>query len=151
MMIGPKGLVGGGFAIIGGIFIILTLSSLGQTLWLRTTGERADGTIIGWEACGRYSHCPVALFADKSGKQRQAVSSVGFRRSNSGLSKIAYENGDKVAIAYPAGHPEKARFVSTGSQLVMVFVALFASAIVALGIWIIRIERKEMREDGWVI
>lgn len=150
-MLGPKGLVGGLFAIIGALFLVLSLSSLAQGLWLRVKGERAEGVIIGWGSCGRYSHCPVALFTDISGKQHQAVSSVGIGRSSSGLSKIAYENGDKVAIAYPAGHPEQARFVSNGSQLIMVFIALFASAFVALGIWIIRNERKEMRQDGWII
>lgn len=149
-MLGLKGLVGGLFAIIGALFLVLSLSSLAQGLWLSAKGERAEGVIIGWESCGRYSHCPVALFTDASGIERQAVNPEGIKRSSLGLAKIAWGKGDKVTLAYPAGRPEKAEFVSIGRLLLLAFIALFASAFVTIGIWVIRRERHEMREDGWI-
>ena len=124
------------------------LTSLGNSLLLRIKGERAQGTIIGWQSCGRNANCPVAFFTDKSGKQRQVVSSVGFKLSSRGLARMAFQEGDNISLAYPSGCPEKAEFIWTGSLLLSIFSALLAATVASVGIWIIRLDRRELGADS---
>lgn len=53
-----------------------------------------------------------------------------------------------MRISYPAGLPEKAVFADGRTVAWMLGTALFLVLFPALGIWLIRSDRRELREQG---
>lgn len=106
--------VGGGFGVIGPIFLVIGLVFGANALALAGRAERADGTVV--EVVARTtsnsdgtrstSWYPTVAF-EAGEKTVRFVSSVGFGPSR-------YEVGDTVPVAYDPDHPSDAKIATFG-------------------------------------
>ncbi|WP_435418910.1 DUF3592 domain-containing protein [Parerythrobacter aurantius] len=151
-MIGPKGLVGAIFALGGGLFLILPVWQIVGIQIDRMTGVTVSGEVVGVSIDGsmRAARRPVAAFRDEDGVRREALGWIGVRQGIRTSPRLTHAIGSQVSLSYPEGRPQDARFSDAKSQLMLGLIAAAGLLFASLGAWLIRADRREMREDGWI-
>lgn len=153
-MIGLKGVVGAGFLLAGSALASFALWNILQNIVAWPGEIEVRGEIIalssapGGTKCGT-SYRPLARFLDAQGNRHEIVGKVGLCSRNR-RKAATHAVGDKVTIRYPADSPQDARLVDLTSSLWFAFTFAFSLPFLATGIWAIRSDRRELREDGWI-
>lgn len=152
MSVGLKGIVGAAFVLLSGPFLLFSVGGLGKIAWLALTGEVTTGVVSTSDSRSGGSRgtsaVPVVSFIDESGQTRQVSGTIGLRKSLNGRQRLTHAIGTEVRLVHPAGKPEEAVFADGKTIAWMTFTALFVALFPALGIWLIRSDRREMREQG---
>lgn len=154
MSMGLKGIIGAGFVLITAPMLLIMLASLGKIAWFSATGEVATAQVYtsDMRSAGRgSSSVPVARFVDGAGQTRFVAGEIGRGKSLSGRQRLTHAVGTTVRVAYPAGRPDEAVFADGKTIAWMSFTALFVLLFPALGIWLIRSDRRELREQGMIV
>lgn len=154
MSFGPKSLGGLMFVIIGGFSALYFAYGLGSIAWLSIAGETGTGVVSGYRhipAAGRGGSSSRAqvTFRDTQGAEHVVEMRFSFSNRMSGQRRETHEVGERVRVLYPKGKPYEA-IISDGTTIGWhLFLALFSSIFLTLGIWLIRADRKEQKELGW--
>ena len=100
------------FALVGAAFIVGAVTSAFNTLSFLGAAERATGEVISLEETRSSRDSPLfrPVFRFKTSRGREIVF-----RSPSSSSPPAYDQGERVEIAYLASAPERARVISISS------------------------------------
>lgn len=151
MNIGLKGLVGAGFVLISAPLLLIMLTSLGKIAWFSTTGEVAQARVYASDMrSGIRGTVPVARFVDGAGQIRFVAGEIGRKKSLSGRERLTHAVGTTVRVAYPAGRPDEAVFADGKTIAWMAFSVLFIAIFPAVGVLLLRSDRRELREQGMI-
>lgn len=147
---GPKGLFGGLFLLIGVGFFLAGAYRLVATNTIAWNGVRVTAEITGHERSGRRGW--VAVYAFKTRDGQMAYGRAGTRLFSSGNNVRALqaeEVGRKIPVIYDPADPQRSvadTFMGRWSAILMM---LFVLPHLLFGIYLLRRDRKEQREDGW--
>lgn len=147
-MIGAKGLIGTLFLLVGVVFVGASLNRAWEANSLAVTGAHTHGEVASMtrkSSSGRrggQSWHAWVVFKTAAGEE------IRFE-DKQGSALRSFDEGEIVRIAYDPNNPENAIIDRFWTRFAPVLGALFASLFVALGGWLIRRDRREMKEDGW--
>ncbi len=154
MSMGRNGLIGAGFVALSIPFLLLSIGGLGKIAWFGLTGEVTMGVVTTSDSRSGGSRgsssVPVVRFIDDTGHVRYVSGKIGRSKSLSGRQKLTHSIGTTVRLAHPAGRPEQAVFADGKTIAWLAFIAMFVALFPALGIWLIRSDRRELREQGMI-
>ncbi|WP_284123697.1 DUF3592 domain-containing protein [Parerythrobacter aestuarii] len=148
-MIGGKGLVGAAFLLAGLVFVGGGVFKTWEVNALAATGVHTRGEVTYMKRkstsgrSGGRSWYAWVVFRTSTGEE------IGFE-NRQGSALRSHEVGDIVDVVYDPADPSDAIIDNFWTRFAWVFATLFASVFVLLGGWLVRRDRREQREDGWI-
>lgn len=155
-MIGLKGFIGAFFLLGSSVFLFGMGGNLTQIVYLRMTGVEAVGEVVELRRHlrrirRRARYAPVARFRDDSGNAHEVQGRIRLGKRVFGDPRRAtHDIGERVRVSYPSGRPEDARFTDNKTLFIYIGGTLFVLPFFALGVWLIRLDRRELKSDGWL-
>lgn len=142
-MFGPKSLFGAVFLIAGSVFFIAGIWKSWEANQFAQSGIEAEGVVTEVRryrsgSKGRGTWRPTVVFTARDGKSHWFVSRPGT------LISTTYRVGERVPVIYQPSDPGAAMLDTTRGRYGWLAASLFASLFLALGVWLIRSERREL-------
>ncbi len=148
---GPNGLFGAAFLLVGGGFFVAGSYMLVDANRIALSGVATTGTIVGHQARGsRGGRAAVYTFTDNAGREMQGSVRIGSGGSGRRAQRQREADiGRKITVFYdPADSRQSVADTVMGrwgGLLIMLFVLPFMLA----GLYLLRRDRREQIEDGW--
>jgi hypothetical protein len=155
MSFGPKSLAGLLLAISGSFPALYFLSGLSSMAWLSVTGESATGIVTGFRdtpPAGRSrggSTRPQVTFRDHDGREHLIEARFSLGNSKSEGSHATHELRERIPVLYPREKPEAGIMADTATIAWHILASIFSAAFILIGLWAIRSDVRQQREDGW--
>jgi hypothetical protein len=150
--VGPKGLIGAAFLLVGGGFFVGGSYMLVDANRIALSGVATTGTIIGHEARGsRGGRAAVYTFRDNSGREMRGSVRIGLGGSSrSARQQREAEIGRKIGVFYDPADPRQSVADTVMGRWGGLLIMLFVVPHMLIGIYLLRRDRREQIEDGWV-
>lgn len=154
MSFGPKGLGGLIFALIAGAAALHFTYGLGTMAWLSVTGISVEGKVtafVSYPSNGksRGGTRIQVTFKDQKGQGQMVEARFGRGNGMSAKPRTTHQLGENVRVLYPRDKPEAAIIADPVTIAWHIVVSLLSAAFALVGLWIIRADVRQQREDGW--
>lgn len=147
---GPKGVIGAAFLIVGSVFFLLAGKSLVEANAGAWNGVETTGTILGHAPSGRRGGRIVVYgFEDEQGRRFEGRTKVPTGRGRRARQRRAEDVGRAVPVFYDPADPSRSTLDTFLGRWVYLLIMLFVLPHMAIGAYLIRRDRREAHEDGW--
>jgi hypothetical protein len=150
---GPKGLFGGAFLLVSSLFFLVGAYWLVDANLIAMNGVRTTGQIAGYEGSAR-RHVLVYSFVDRKGRRftgRLTPYSSKSRRLRHARAKAALDVGGPIPVIYDPANPHRSVADTFKGRFGALLWMLFVTPFMAIGIVLIRRDRREQIADGWAL
>ena len=149
---GPKGVLGAGFAILSGVMTVLLLWEFAEISRIAWQGIDAEGVVVEQRlrvnGASSSANAPVVAFTDLEGREHRFEARLGTVRGIN-PNRTTHPTGQRVMVTYLADRPEEAVIRGFAQHWVFLAWACVSALFTAMGLWFVRRDRREMRELGW--
>lgn len=143
-MLGPGGVVGGVFALVGALLAIVGTYGVYSANDIAWNGEETVGRIveIRVNSSGRgRSYKPIYSFEDGKGIKHRGAHPIA-------ASRRLFREGEAVPILYDPEDPRRSVINTAWGRFAFVFLILFALPFLAVGMSLVKRDRRAQDEEG---
>ena len=148
---GPKGLFGGMFLLIGGFFFSVFAYWLVDANLIAMNGVRTTGQIAGYDTIGNRRKLAYT-FTDRRGETFRGHFGRAWTKSGPLRLKRLEEEldvGRKIPVIYDPADPERSVADTFMGRFGALLQMLLMLPLMLMGAYFLRSDRREQREDGW--